>query len=225
MASQLASSDGVQLAVREWLPQGGRLPLPRVVLVLVHQYSILGGCQALVKGLAMELNRRGFSCVTFDMRGVGGSTGRPTLTGQAEVRDVEKVCRWAAEKFQQKIVLVGSSAGAPIAGSAVDLVEAVVGYVGIGYTFGWWSSILFGSHYKAILSSPKPKLFIMGTSDGFTSVKQFKSKMSEIKHGKPKFDLVENVGHFELESPRFDAYLAAKTADFCEELERSLQIT
>ncbi|KAI8556595.1 hypothetical protein RHMOL_Rhmol05G0266400 [Rhododendron molle] len=37
---------------------------------LVHPYSVLGGCQGLMKGIALRLARRGFHAVTFDMRGV-----------------------------------------------------------------------------------------------------------------------------------------------------------
>jgi hypothetical protein len=110
--------------------------------------------------------------------------------------------------------------GAPISGSAVDSVDSVAGYVAIGYTFGFRSSVLFGSHYRAILSSLKPNLFIMGSLDGFTSVKTFKSKMSE-SAGNTKSEIVENVGHFDLESPQFDGFLAHKISVASEEVERS----
>ncbi|CAN7038051.1 unnamed protein product [Brassica rapa subsp. trilocularis] len=70
-----------------------------------------------------------------------------------------------------------STAGAPIAGSAVEQVEQVVGYVSLGYPFGLLAPVLFGRHHKAIFSSPKPKLFVMGTRDGFTSVSQLRKKL------------------------------------------------
>ncbi|KAG5555557.1 hypothetical protein RHGRI_006262 [Rhododendron griersonianum] len=112
------------------------------------------------------------------MRGVGKSSGRPSLTGSSEVRDVVSVCKWVAQNFSvRRILLVGSSEGAPIAGSAVDQLDEVVGYVSLGYPFGLTASILFGGHHKAILQSPKPKLFVMGTRDGFTSVKQLQNKL------------------------------------------------
>jgi uncharacterized protein len=52
-------------------------------------------------------------------------------------------------------------AGAPIAGSAVPALPCIKAYVGIGYTFGWLASWLFGRHYTAVLQSHVPKLFIM----------------------------------------------------------------
>lgn len=176
-----------------------------LVVILVHPYSILGGCQSLLGGIASRLARKGYKAVTFDMRGVGRSKGKPSLTGFKEINDVVAVCRWASQNLStNRILLVGSSAGAPIAGSAVDKVEQVVGYVSIGYPFGFMASILFGRHHKAILQSPKPKLFIMGTRDGFTSVKQLKNKLSSTV-GRVESHLIEGVGHFQMEGPAYDA--------------------
>ena len=45
------------------------------------------------------------------MRGAGASTGKATISGMPEVSDVVAVCKWAAEKYNKKILLVGSSAG------------------------------------------------------------------------------------------------------------------
>lgn len=94
-------------------------------------------------------------------------------------------------------------AGAPIAGSAVDQIEEVIGYVSIGYPFGMTASILFGRHHKAILQSPKPKFFIMGTQDGFTSVKQLQNKLKSAA-GRVETHLIDGVGHFQMEGPAYD---------------------
>ncbi|KAI8544003.1 hypothetical protein RHMOL_Rhmol08G0261400 [Rhododendron molle] len=46
------------------------------------------------------------------MRGVGKSSGRPSLTESSEVRDIVSVCKWVAQNFSvRRILLVGSSAG------------------------------------------------------------------------------------------------------------------
>ena len=99
-----------------------------------------------------------------------------------------------------------SFSGAPIAGSSVDLIEQVVGYVSLGYPFGLAASILFGRHHKAILHSPKPKLFVMGTRDGFTSVKQLQNKLKSAA-GRVESHLIEGVSHFEMEGPAYDAQM------------------
>ncbi|CAI9106641.1 OLC1v1005844C1 [Oldenlandia corymbosa var. corymbosa] len=189
-----------------------------IVVVLVHPYSVLGGCQILLRGIASGLARKGYKAVTFDMRGVGRSTGKPSLTGFREIKDVVSVCRWASQNCSSnRILLVGSSAGAPIAGSAVDLVDQVVGYVSIGYPFGFMASILFGRHHKAIIKSPKPKLFIMGTRDGFTSVKQLKNKLKSA-NGHVETHLIEGVSHFQMEGPSYDAEMVKLILRFIQSL-------
>ncbi|KAJ1385842.1 Xaa-Pro dipeptidyl-peptidase-like domain [Sesbania bispinosa] len=201
------TSDGVKLRTRVFKPGGGEVKDDNFAIVLVHPYSILGGSQGLLKGIASGLAQNGYTAVTFDMRGVGRSTGRPSLTGFAEVKDVVSICNWVSHNLSlHRILLVGSSAGAPIAGTAVDQIEQVIGYVSIGYPFGMTASILFGRHHKAILQSPKPKLFIMGTQDGFTSVKQLKNKLSSAA-GRVETHLIDGVGHFQMEGPGYDAQM------------------
>ncbi|THG03953.1 hypothetical protein TEA_003434 [Camellia sinensis var. sinensis] len=115
--------------------------------------------------------------------------------------------------------VVEHTTGAPIAGSAVDQLEEVVGYVSLGYPFGLTASILFGRHHKAILQSPKPKLFVMGTRDGFTSVKQLENKLKSAA-GRVETHLLEGVGHFQMEGPAYDTQMVDLIIGFI----RSLQI-
>ncbi|PRQ35473.1 putative alpha/Beta hydrolase [Rosa chinensis] len=82
-----------------------------LVVVLVHPYSVLGGCQGLWRGIAAGLAEKGFKAVTFDMRGVGRSTGKASLTGFSEIKDVISVCKWVSENLSaNRSLLVGSSA-------------------------------------------------------------------------------------------------------------------
>ncbi|KAJ7517527.1 hypothetical protein O6H91_21G027500 [Diphasiastrum complanatum] len=215
--ASIDSASNVKLSARVYRPDDG-VEVKNIVLVLVHQYTVLGGCQGLLKGMATELASKGFVCVTFDMRGAGRSTGRASLTGSSEVHDVVAVCQWTAENIPaSRILLVGSSAGAPIAGSAVDQVKEIVGYVGLGYPFGWLASVLFGRHNKSIIQSQKPKLFVMGTRDGFTSVKQLENKLKSAA-GTVETHLVPGVGHFEMEGPTYDAKMADLIIDFAGKL-------
>jgi uncharacterized protein len=186
----------------------------------------MGGCGALMRGMANTFAAVGFPVVTFDMRGAGQSSGAATLTGQHEVKDVEAVCRFVNQTLQHSVILVGSSAGAPcdisapakengdtnsdgwnagapIAGSALPALPQIRAYIGVGYVFGWWASILFGRHYKAVLDSDLPKLFIMGDKDGFTSVNQLTKRVASCK-GLASMKIVPNVGHFELETEKYD---------------------
>ncbi|KAB2605956.1 hypothetical protein D8674_005673 [Pyrus ussuriensis x Pyrus communis] len=140
------TSDGVKLSTWLFRPreeEDNKEGSP--VVVLVHPYSVLGGCQGLLRGIAAGLADSGYKALTFDMRGVGRSTGRASLTGFAEIKDVISVCKWVCENLSaDRILLVGFSA------------EQVVGYVSLGYPFGMLASILFGRHHKAVLRSTKP---------------------------------------------------------------------
>ncbi|GMH11508.1 hypothetical protein Nepgr_013349 [Nepenthes gracilis] len=153
-SSTVESNDGVTLRARVFKPNGD--VKENLAIVLVHPYSILGGCQGLLRGIAAGLTNNGYMAVTFDMRGVGRSTGRPSLTGFSEVNDVISVCKWVCENLSANTIVLLSSwqwsvscnlsnGGAPIAGSAVDLIEQVIGFVSIGYAFGLIASILFGT--------------------------------------------------------------------------------
>lgn len=111
---KVETSDGVKLHTRVFKPgeEGEEKKDDNLVIVLVHPYSVLGGCQGLLRGIASGLVEKGYKAVTFDMRGVGKSTGRASLTGFAEVKDVIAVCKWVCENLNtDKILLVGSSAG------------------------------------------------------------------------------------------------------------------
>lgn len=57
---------------------------------------------------------------------------------------------------------------------------------------------MFGSHFEAIMKSVKPKLFIMGSEDEFTSTKQLESRVKDMKCARA--EILANVNHFGLES-------------------------
>ncbi|KAJ0961699.1 hypothetical protein J5N97_000018 [Dioscorea zingiberensis] len=215
----IESSDGVKLSARLFKASStGNEGKSNLAVVLVHPYTVLGGCQGLLRGIAMGVAERGFTALTFDMRGAGRSSGRASLTGFAEIQDVIGVCKWVVENLKPDgIVLVGSSAGAPIAGSAVDKIDQVVAYVSLGYPFGWTASILFGRHHEAILRSQKPKLFVMGTKDGFTSVKQLQNKLKAAA-GRVETQLLDGVSHFQMEGPAYDEQMAELITKFIQSL-------
>ncbi|XP_010943526.2 uncharacterized protein [Elaeis guineensis] len=212
------TGDGVKLRTRLFKPAADLAG--NVAIVLVHPYTVLGGFQGLLRGIAAGLAEKGYPAVTFDMRGAGKSSGRPSLTGFTEIQDVIAVCNWVSRTLSPDgIVLVGSSAGAPIAGSAVNKIDQVVGYVSLGYPFGLMASILFGRHHDAILRSTTPKIFVMGTKDGFTSVKQLQNKLKSAA-GRVETHLMEGVGHFQMEGPDYDAQMVDLISTFV----RSLQV-
>ena len=204
----------IQIDGALWTPTD---PLTDKVCVLVHPWGILGGSQGNTSSYAEILSSKfGTQCLTFDLRGVGRSSGSSTFRCANEVEDVIAACDWVKRTLNKPIVLVGSSAGAAIAGSAIDRVPHVAAYVGIGYTFGWMASIMFGSHFNAIMESIKPKLFIMGTKDEFTSVSQLESRVMKMQAARS--NLVQGVGHFELENSKYAVITSEAIAKFIEQL-------
>eukprot|EP00892_Ulva_mutabilis_P008381 jgi/Ulvmu1/5915/UM026_0037.1 len=205
----IQAADGTQLAVYHWISSvhRGVCASNKLCIVLVHPFTKMGGSGALMRGLAKCLTRHGFPVVTFDMRGAGKSLGKSTWTGWAEVYDVVAVSKWVIDSLHHDVILIGSSAGAPIAGSALKIVPDIRGFVSIGYVFGWFASWLFGKHYHAISETGTvPKLFIMGERDGFTSVSQLKARAAACA-GTVSVLVVPSVGHFELESAAFDIHV------------------
>ncbi len=185
--------------------------------VLVHPWGFLGGSRANTYHYAHLLSKEfGLACLIFDTRGVGNSTGGRSFNGSSEVGDVLGACDWVRSTYNQRILLVGSSAGAAIAGSALPHADNVVGYVAIGYTFGWLSSLIFGRHYDAVLKSEHPKLFIMGSQDGFTSVAQLERRIRTMRNAEVR--LIGSVGHFMLETPTYASETSGYIAAFLKKI-------
>lgn len=226
-----SADEGVELSTLLVGPSDGHEPegcgdLP--IFVAVHPYGMMGGCRDVVVGTAAHMaEKHGAIVAVFDLRGVGESTGSCTLTHHNEIADVRGICRWlramgpaealGAKSFASDdkgplLALLGSSAGSCVAGSSMDE-DGVVAGVFSGYVFGWWASILFGGHYAAVKASEKPKCFIQGTADGFTSEAQLRAVADECK-GTAHLVFVEDVGHFELEGPEWEDRVGDAAVEF-----------
>jgi pimeloyl-ACP methyl ester carboxylesterase len=102
---RLETSDGVELATRQWPVSDGA----RAVVVLAHGLTA-NKDDARVVALASELHRQGFEVIAYDSRGHGQSGGQCTL-GDLERHDVAAVVAWARTR-NRSVVLVGASMGA-----------------------------------------------------------------------------------------------------------------
>ena len=146
-------------------------------------------------------------------RGAGQSTGSSTYTNYAELEDVKAVLDYAIAETTSNIIVVGSSAGAPLAGAVLDYSDRIVGGVFIGYVWGWWASWLFGWAYDAIQNSLKPKLFIVSDVDEFTSFSTYEYKMKILK-GKNEMKVINGKNHFEIEASNYDKPVIAWLDEF-----------
>lgn len=182
----------------------------RPLILFVHQYTVMGGCRLLMAGLARLAADAGFEAVTFDLRGAGQSTGTCTFRNRSESRDVKAVIRYLEDESPRQLFLVGSSAGAALVGSVLDFSPRVVGGLFVGYTWGWRASLLFGWAFESIERSSKPKLFIVGTADEFTSMAQYQERLSRLAGRLNRLEVLPGLNHFQIEAPACDQFVVNK---------------
>lgn len=224
-------------------------------VVTVHPWSFLGGGEHNTIGLARNMSTRGWRVITFKLKStplyLGGAIGGILFRHYHEVNHVAEVVEWAFEQYHTKndtsdhrMVLLGSSAGAPFAGSAMAKIQQhqhakIAAFIAVGYTFGHFASLGFGRHFSSVVGNSAlnfcgsssssaedneeipPKYFIMGENDEFTSVEQLESMVARMKSVNPnckvEVDVVPSVGHFQLESPNYDPVVAEKVVQWLQD--------
>lgn len=178
-----------------------------LTVVTVHPWATLGGSEYNCVGMAEMLAGKGIRTITFNLRASSMVWG-VLVNHRAEVAQVSSICQWAADRFGGEIILFGSSAGAPMAGSVLPRLDVVTKFVAVGYTWGWFASVGFGRHFGSLLRCEKPKLFIMGEHDEFTSVTSLKAMVQKMRGQLNELVIEPGVGHFELEQPSYDGRVA-----------------
>jgi uncharacterized protein len=207
--------ESVTLAATHWVSSAATKKSESFpVLVFIHQWGILGGSADLMEGIARQAAALGADSITFDLRGVGESTGWKSWTNSAEARDAAAVIAYVEKTLKRSVFLFGSSAGAPVAGYLLDSSSAVLGGVFVGYVWGCLTSIVFGWAYRAIAQSTKTKLFVVGDRDEFTSLAQYESRISALAGDKNEMRLISGKNHFEIEGPQYDQTVAKWAIDF-----------
>jgi len=191
---------GGNLEIHQWGDQGA------LTAVTVHPWAPLGGGEHNTIGLAQAFAAAGIRSLSFNLRSSSMVWG-VLSNHRSEVDQIVDVCEWAQQKFGSNILLLGSSAGAPQAGSALDKHASVIGLACVGYTFGGLASVGFGRHFGAVTRSKKPRLFIMGDADEFTTEATLQKVLAKAT-GPVESTIVRGVGHFELEAPHYDGHVS-----------------
>ena len=205
------------LSIHEWAPAHSS-PVAALTIVTVHPWAPLGGGEHNTAGIARTFAEHGVRAVSFDMSSSFMVWG--VLTNHArEVKQIVDVCAWAKRTWpESKVMLFGSSAGAPQAGSALAQSEHVIGCACVGYTWGWLAGIAFSRHFGSFLHSEKPKLLITGDRDEFTSEATLNKYVGKARAGTVTSKVVRGVGHFELEFPEYDGQVAAWVLEWVRDL-------
>jgi len=190
------------LEVHEWV---GMADTASFLVVTVHPWATLGGGEHNTAGLAEALAcTSGARAFTFQMRSGSGLWGLLSAH-RAEVSQVRAVCNWACARFpEEPLVLLGSSAGGPIAGSALERLPSAAAFVAIGYTWGNFAALGFGRHFGPLRRASVPKLFMQGELDEFTAPATLERSAARCSGGTNDVLVIAGVGHFELEQPGYD---------------------
>jgi alpha/beta superfamily hydrolase len=167
-------------------------------VILCHPMPLLGGnldnnvVTAIYFTCASKLR---CSTLRFNFRGVGASTGRGSWRGEKERDDVLSCRRYLVEQTPaRKIVLVGYSYGSVIAASVADESETIIGYAAVSYPFGPLRLMLLGPLLDKA-KSKKPKFFITGAKDNFTSPKKFQHYLKHFPEPL-EYHIIEDEDHF-----------------------------
>ncbi len=169
-----------------------KLDTENVFILICHPHPQYGGnmFNNVVTGVFNKLVKNKISCMRFNFRGVGRSTGSHS-NGTGELSDVHACIDFVInERKFEKIFLCGYSYGAAIGCSAVGYSDKIVGYISISFPWDF-----MGSKYKELSQSSKPKLFIQGDKDTVAHYGNFQKNFDYYLDPKKK-KIVEGADHF-----------------------------
>ena len=151
----LATDDGERLEAELVL-----VPDAHAIAVLCHPHPQHGGDMRslVVSELFRAFPPAGISCLRFNFRGVGASTGA-WAAGTGERLDVRSAIQYSTARSDQRVVLVGWSFGADLALSDRD--PSIAAWVAIA------PPLRFGDQVDATGADPRPKLIMLAEHDEF----------------------------------------------------------
>ncbi|OCH84088.1 alpha/beta-hydrolase [Obba rivulosa] len=148
--------------------------------ICLHPWSWLGGRMddPVLQLLSVPLNQKGYHILRYNSRGVGKSTGWPSLSGSREVQDLQELVQWALGTISPvtSVAIIGYSYGSLIASSMPALPNIKTSHVLLSYPLGprHWLTAFRGKTYTAALRSlvqdPHSNVLVLhGDHDDFTS--------------------------------------------------------
>ncbi|KAI0077061.1 alpha/beta-hydrolase, partial [Panus rudis PR-1116 ss-1] len=183
--------------------------------VCLHPWSWLGGRMddGVLEAVSRPLRERGYYVLRYNSRGVGKSSGWPSLTGTQEGKDLQEVVQWALGRIPdvQQVVILGYSHGALIASLFPLLPEPIrVSHILLSYPLGprSWLTAFCGRTYTTALNSllhdPRSNvLVIYGDCDEFTSEGRYDAWASDLRkeisggrHGTLHIEKIVTANHF-----------------------------
>ncbi len=161
-------------------------------VLICHPHPEYGGnmYNNVVSGVFNNLIKNNISCLRFNFRGVGSSTGNHS-EGSGELSDVIACIDFLINKKKyENIIICGYSYGAAIGCSAINHSNKVIGYISISFPWDF-----MGPKFKELSQSTKEKLFIQGNRDTIASYENFETHYSFYHEPKKKF-IIDGGDHF-----------------------------
>ena len=144
----------------------------RARVVLCHPHPLHGGTmQSLViSELFRALPAAGVSCLRFNFRGVGVSTGAHD-DGEGERLDVLAAVEAFAPTAPNPLILLGWSFGADVVLSVCE--PGIAGWIAIA------PPLRFGRGAESVAQDPRPKLVLLAEHDEFRDASVLEAETSE----------------------------------------------
>jgi alpha/beta superfamily hydrolase len=161
-------------------------------VLILHPNPRMGGDfhNNVVSSIFNKFIQEDISCLRFNFRGVGRSTGNHT-DGTGELSDVKASIDYLLnEKTIENLFLCGYSYGAAIGCSMINYSDKIIGYAAISFPWDF-----MGEKYKKLSQSDKPKLFIQGDNDNIASFGRFEVHFNDYQE--PKISkIITGADHF-----------------------------
>ncbi|MFX1498407.1 MAG: alpha/beta hydrolase [Promethearchaeota archaeon] len=165
--------------------------LKNICILIFHPHPQFGGdmFNNVVSQIFKKFIQEEISCLRFNFRGVGKSTGTHT-NGVGELNDVKVTIDYLLNEKTERLFLCGYSYGAAMGCSMVNYSNKIIGYAAISFPWDF-----MGEKYKKLSQSIKPKLFIQGDKDDIASFDRFKLHFNDYRE--PKIQkIIHGADHF-----------------------------
>jgi len=168
-------------------------PTATYAALVCHPHPLFGGTvhNKVVYRAMKALNDFGFPALRFNFRGAGLSDGQHDK-GHGEIEDVRTALDWLANEFHLPIMFCGFSFGAAIGLRATWNDDRVVGLISLGTPVAVEGRAYT---YEFLRDCAKPKLFVSGSEDQFSTREALTMLVDSLKEPK-KLVFVESADHF-----------------------------
>lgn len=152
---RIPALDGFELAATLYEPAPDTTPVNERSMVLINSATAVR--RGYYDGYARHLTAEGFTVLTYDYRGIGGSRPRRLAGFRARMRqwgeqDLAGVLDWIADHLRPKrLQVVGHSVGGQVVGLAANN-HRVHSLMMVGSQSGWWGHWPVPSRYRIALN-------------------------------------------------------------------------